>query len=627
METLALGPKNAILDRFDPKDLLAEIDGLLHHCKVNKISDETITDINVKTLAYIKRCKQMKTPKNIQMTKKYLKDHDLLAVPFDKGIGICVMKREDYHSKMDKIIALPQFEKIGKLRKNAKHPVLKEEERIIDILKSLHQEDKIDDVLLERLKPRGSQPARLYGLAKVHKKDTPVRPVLSMPGSAYHKVAEYVAEQLANVPQCKINASTEAISKKLKEMKLEKDEEIISFDVVSLYTNVPVLEAIEVCTDLLYRLPPEKRPNIDKDTFQSLAKIASCEVIMLTHDGYYTQKDGLAMGSPPAPHLANGWLSQYEETIKGESKLYYRYMDDILKEEKKEKIDQKLGEINSLHANLKFTLEREKDGELPVLDMKILHDHTTGQLESTWYSKPTDTGLIMNYHALAPKRYKRSVVTGFVHRIYRACSTWLHFHQSLEKAKRILERNQYPPAFYDPLIRQTLHDILGEKEQPQEQQTPNTTNITKKFIKVQYRGKSTEDYAHALHKINAPCTIVMTLRKLKTALPSLKPPVEKLLKSGIVYEIQCPRCTACYVGQTGRHLQTRLKEHLLRSGPMKTHLRQCATSITEEHIRILHTTTRGENHLLTLEALHIREKKPSINTKDEYRSRELIIKL
>ena len=109
------------------------------------------------------------------------------------------------------------------------------------------------------------------------------------------------------------------------------------------------------------------------------------------------------MGSPPAPHLVDGWLSQYEETIKGESKLQYRYMDDILKEEKKEKIEQKLEEINSLHSNLKFTLECEKDGELPVLDMKILHDHTTGRLESTWYFKPTDTGLIMNYHALATK--------------------------------------------------------------------------------------------------------------------------------------------------------------------------------------------------------------------------------
>ena len=175
--------------------------------------------------------------------------------------------------------------------------------------------------------------------------------------------------------------------------------------------------------------------------------------------------------------------------------------------------------------------------------MKILHDQNTGHLESTWYSNPTDTGLIMYYHALAPKRYKRLVVTGFVHRIYRACSTWQHFHQSLEKAKRILEQNQYPPAVYDPLIRQTLHNILGEKEQPKEKQTPDTT-ITEKFIKVQYREKITEDYVRALHKINAPCTIVMTLRKLKTALPSLKPPIEKVLKNRILYEIQCPRCTA-----------------------------------------------------------------------------------
>ena len=81
-ETLALGPKNAILDRFDPKDLLAEIDSLLHHCKTNKVSDETITDINVKTLAYIKRCKRMKSSRNIQMTKKYLKEGRL---PFQNG--------------------------------------------------------------------------------------------------------------------------------------------------------------------------------------------------------------------------------------------------------------------------------------------------------------------------------------------------------------------------------------------------------------------------------------------------------------------------------------------------------------------------------------------------------------
>ena len=64
------------------------------------------------------------------------------------------------------------------------------------------------------------------------------------------------------------------------------------------------------------------------------------------------------------------------------------------------------------------------------------------------------------FPALAPKRYKRSVVSGFVHRIYRACSDWKAFHESLEKAKKILNNNQYPSAFYEPIIHETLTKIV-----------------------------------------------------------------------------------------------------------------------------------------------------------------------
>ena len=287
-----------------------------------------------------------------------------------------------------------------------------------------------------------------------------------------------------------------------------------------------------------------------------------------------------------------------------------------------------LRDINHLHPNLKFTLERENQQQLPVLDMKILHNHQTGSLSSTWYNKPTDMGLIMNYHALAPKRYKRSVVAGFVYRIYRACSSWENFHSSLVRAKIILEMNQYPPTFYDPIIRKALADIREcNSDQHSSSKTLKPMAVQRKPLIIQYRGKCTEEYARALHKIEAPCVMIMTLRKLKTVLPSLKPSVEKLLKSGVVYELTCPRCSACYVGQTGRHLQTRLKEHIQRAGPMKTHLSQCSTTLTSDNIEILHATSRGESFLLTLEALLIRERKPSINTKDEYRSRELVIKL
>ena len=96
------------------------------------------------------------------------------------------------------------------------------------------------------------------------------------------------------------------VSDSLKSVELDDDEEIISFDVSSLYTNVPVMEAIDVCTKLLYQ--NDQKPPIDQETFKTLARIASCDVIMSTHDGPYKQIDGLAMGSPPAPHLANGWL-------------------------------------------------------------------------------------------------------------------------------------------------------------------------------------------------------------------------------------------------------------------------------------------------------------------------------
>ena len=88
LDTLSLGPKCAVLDTVNPKNILAELDLFLSFCKSNKVSDEIITDINIKTLAYIKKCQKQKSPRNIAMTKRYLKENNLLAIPFDKGMGI-----------------------------------------------------------------------------------------------------------------------------------------------------------------------------------------------------------------------------------------------------------------------------------------------------------------------------------------------------------------------------------------------------------------------------------------------------------------------------------------------------------------------------------------------------------
>ena len=274
------------------------------------------------------------------------------------------------------------------------------------------------------------------------------------------------------------------------------------------------------------------------------------------------------------------------------------------------------------HPSLKFTIERENEGRLAFLDMLIIR--LNQKLSSTWYNKPTDPGLVMNYLALAPKKYKRSVVSGFVHRIFRACSTWENFHASLSKAKCILERNQYPPPFYEPIISQALEKILAKEQDShgttvEEEPADENNQVPKKMIFLQYRGNVTEDFCRALKNCNAPVNPVLTLRKLKTIMPSLKPTVEKKIRSDLVYKINCPRCHACYVGCTHQHLTCRFQDHRKPSQPVGKHLRNCGTlnSVGVDDIEILAQSTRGAAYLLTLEALWQDELRPTINTKEE----------
>ena len=99
---------------------------------------------------------------------------------------------------------------------------------------------------------------------------------------------------------------------------------MLSFDVSSLYTNVPVKEAIEYCAYILYNGEKDNIPPVNKATFITLAKLSCCNFVMSTHKGAYCQIDGLAMGSPPAPHLINGWLSKYDPIIKADAFICMR---------------------------------------------------------------------------------------------------------------------------------------------------------------------------------------------------------------------------------------------------------------------------------------------------------------
>ena len=84
----------------------------------------------------------------------------------------------------------------------------------------------------------------------------------------------------------------------------------------SLYTNVPLKEAIGIALQKLYS--QESRPEIQRATMKRLLKMAVSKVYFKCNDLWYVQVDGLAMGASLAVKLANLWLKEYEFALRQE---------------------------------------------------------------------------------------------------------------------------------------------------------------------------------------------------------------------------------------------------------------------------------------------------------------------
>ena len=101
-----------------------------------------------------------------------------------------------------------EFKKYTAPRKNRKDPIVSFEENVNKTLLDWKKTGKITDKLYHRLHMTGSQPPRLYGLGKDHKRGTPMRPVLSMCGSMYYYIASKLAKWLSVIPETSIGCNT-----------------------------------------------------------------------------------------------------------------------------------------------------------------------------------------------------------------------------------------------------------------------------------------------------------------------------------------------------------------------------------------------------------------------------------
>ena len=107
---------------------------------------------------------------------------------------------------------------------------------------------------------------------------------------------------------------------------------VVSFDVLSLFTNIPLIETINIIADSLYDINSKKTPPFPKPAFIKLLTLAS-QGIFMYKDKIYKQTDGVAMGSPLGPSLANFFLGHLEKDKIMYSdftpQFYNRYVDDI----------------------------------------------------------------------------------------------------------------------------------------------------------------------------------------------------------------------------------------------------------------------------------------------------------
>ena len=87
---------------------------------------------------------------------------------------------------------------------------------------------------------------------------------------------------------------------------------MVSLDVESLFTILPLEEIIKICYDSLYK-NQELLSNINKNQFEKLLRAALCNNYYIFDGIVYQQVDGVTMGSPLGPSLAKAFLAHYKQ--------------------------------------------------------------------------------------------------------------------------------------------------------------------------------------------------------------------------------------------------------------------------------------------------------------------------
>ena len=195
----------------------------------------------VKTiLKKVRTPRQNITKEECKAIEELKRNNNRLILTADKGVALVVMDKEDYVQKAKELLDQPTYRTIPI------DPTTKYKNKLVNLLKAIKTEGEIDEALYKRLYPSGAGSPKFYGLLKIHVEGIPLRLIVSSIGAASYETSKELARILKPLVGKSIYhvQNTQDFIQQIKDIKLQEDQCMVSFDVKALFTSVPIKPAI-----------------------------------------------------------------------------------------------------------------------------------------------------------------------------------------------------------------------------------------------------------------------------------------------------------------------------------------------------------------------------------------------
>ena len=182
------------------------------------------------------------SPSESRALSNLRKDASILVLPADKGRATVVLNQQDYEQRMEDMLSDRSTYQVLQ-----KDPTPCLQRQMNSSLLKLKTDGELSIVTYNHLRCSSGSIPRIYGLPKIHKQNTPLRPIVSFYSSPTYQLSKHLVTILS--PLLGATSSTVRNSKDFVSFvcSINLDEEVlVSFDVVSLFTKVPVDLALKI---------------------------------------------------------------------------------------------------------------------------------------------------------------------------------------------------------------------------------------------------------------------------------------------------------------------------------------------------------------------------------------------